>query len=79
MERGSLKQKLVETDVLCIGGGIAGLMAAIRKSKLEDKVLTTKRGNVIYIGCGAIAKDYFMCYVPEIHSFNIESSAAKYQ
>ncbi len=29
-----MEEQRVETDVLCVGGGIAGLMAAIRASEL---------------------------------------------
>jgi succinate dehydrogenase/fumarate reductase flavoprotein subunit len=30
----AMKEEIVKADVLCIGGGIAGLMAAIRASDL---------------------------------------------
>jgi len=33
-----LKAKRIETDVLCIGGGIAGLMAAIRAAECGSRV-----------------------------------------
>ena len=34
-----MKTERVEADVLCVGGGIAGLMAAIRASELGAKVV----------------------------------------
>jgi succinate dehydrogenase/fumarate reductase flavoprotein subunit len=39
MGKGALKEELVETDVLYAGGGIAGLMVAIRARELGAKVI----------------------------------------
>ena len=44
-------EKIVEkTDVLCIGGGPAGLMAAIRASELGAKVIVADKSNTLYSG-----------------------------
>ena len=38
MREVSVREKVIESDILCVGGGIAGLMAAIRASELGAKV-----------------------------------------
>ena len=58
---------MIKTDVLCIGGGIAGLMAAIRASELGAKVLVAEKGNAEYSGCGRMGNDHFETYIPEVH------------
>ena len=62
-----MKEDLIKTDVLCIGGGIAGLMAAIRASELGAKVLVAEKGNAEYSGCGRMGNDHFETYIPEVH------------
>lgn len=43
-----MEEELIKTDVLCVGGGIAGLMAAIRASELGAKVIVAEKGNAQY-------------------------------
>ncbi|MBW2065248.1 MAG: FAD-binding protein [Deltaproteobacteria bacterium] len=62
-----MDEEVIKTDVLCIGGGIAGLMAAIRAGELGAKVLVAEKGNVLYSGCGRMGNDHFETYVPEVH------------
>jgi len=50
MGKGALREELVETDVLCVGGGIAGLMAAIRGRELGAKVIVAEKGNILHSG-----------------------------
>ncbi len=57
----------ITTDVLCIGGGIAGLMAAIRASEMGADVVVAEKGNVLYSGCGRMGNDHFETYIPEVH------------
>jgi len=38
-----VEQETIEADVLCVGGGIAGLMAAIRASELGAKALLSRK------------------------------------
>ena len=42
-----------ESDLLVIGGGIAGLMTAIRAAELGLKVIVADKSNVRYSGAGA--------------------------
>jgi heterodisulfide reductase subunit A-like polyferredoxin len=62
-----MQEKRIETDVLCIGGGIAGLMAAIRAAELGVKVVVAEKGNVLYSGCGRMGNDHFETYIPKVH------------
>lgn len=62
-----MDEEVIKADVLCIGGGIAGLMAAIRASELGAKVVVAEKGNVLYSGCGRMGNDHFETYVPEVH------------
>lgn len=62
-----MQQKILETDVLCVGGGIAGLMAAIRAAERGAKVVVAEKGNALRSGAGATGNDHFMCYMPEVH------------
>jgi succinate dehydrogenase/fumarate reductase flavoprotein subunit len=79
MGKASLREKSVETDVLCIGGGIAGLMAAIRAAELGAKVAVAEKANSKYSGSGATGNDHFMCYIPEIHGPDIEPIVNEFQ
>ena len=72
MGRGALREELVETDVLCVGGGIAGLMAAIRARELGAKVIVAEKGNALHSGRGRAGNDHFWCYIPEVHGADME-------
>ena len=62
-----MEEELIKTDVLCVGGGIAGLMSAIRASELGAKVIVAEKGNAQYSGCGRMGNDHFETYIPEVH------------
>lgn len=62
----------VEADVLCVGGGIAGMMAAIRAAELGARVVVAEKGNTVRSGAGGAGNDHFVCYIPEVHGPNIE-------
>lgn len=79
MEGIRFKKKRIETDVLCVGGGIAGLMAAIRAAESNCKVLVVEKANVLYSGSGGLGNDHFMCYIPEIHGPDIEPLIDEFQ
>jgi succinate dehydrogenase/fumarate reductase flavoprotein subunit len=73
----SMKEEIVEADVLCVGGGIAGLMASIRAGELGAKVIVAEKANTVRSGAGATGNDHFMCYIPEIHGPDIERQAER--
>ena len=62
-----MQEEIVECDVLCAGGGIAGLMAAIRAGELGAKVVVAEKGNVEYSGCARSGNDHFESYIPDVH------------
>ncbi len=47
-----MASELVESDVLCIGGGPTGLMAAIRAAELGVKVVVADKCNTLHSGSG---------------------------
>jgi len=71
--------KTIETDVLCVGGGIAGLMAAIRAAECGAKVIVVDKSNVKYSGAGATGNDHFQCYIPEYHGDDFEAAIEEFQ
>jgi succinate dehydrogenase/fumarate reductase flavoprotein subunit len=79
MKQMRLRRKQVETDVLCIGGGIAGLMAAIRASDCGSRVVIAEKGNILYSGAGGLGNDHFMCFIPEYHGNDIEPLVDEFQ
>ncbi|MFC1910783.1 FAD-binding protein [Chloroflexota bacterium] len=62
----------MESDVLIIGGGIAGLMAAIRSAELGVKVVVAEKANTLRSGDGSTGNDHFRCYIPEYHGNDIK-------
>lgn len=71
------KEEVLKTDVLCIGGGIAGLMAAIRARESGAGVIVAEKGNVLYSGRGRGGNDHFWCYIPEVHGSDVDSFMAE--
>lgn len=59
--------RTIEAELLCIGGGIAGLMAAIRAADNGVKVVVAEKGNTLTSGAGGMGNDHFLCYLPEVH------------
>lgn len=58
---------LREADIIIIGGGIAGCMAAIRASESGAKVVILEKGNTLRSGSAATGIDHCWTYIPEIH------------
>ena len=69
----------IETDVLVVGGGIAGLMAAIRAAQEGVRVLVAEKANTNRSGSGATGNDHFCCYIPEIHGGDIAPILREYK
>ena len=57
--------KLLEVDVLIIGGGFAGIWAAIRAKDFADKVLLVDKAKVARSGCSTFAAGIQFCPTPE--------------
>ncbi|MFV1988858.1 MAG: FAD-binding protein [Gemmatimonadota bacterium] len=62
-----MEEQVVECDVLCVGGGIAGMMAAIRAAELGADVVVAEKGHARYSGRGRSGNDHFETYIPDIH------------
>lgn len=63
-----LQKERIESEILIIGGGPAGLMAAIRASDLGAKnVLVVDKSNTLRSGNAGAGTDHFRCYIPEYH------------
>jgi succinate dehydrogenase/fumarate reductase flavoprotein subunit len=67
------EEEIIETDVLCVGGGIAGLMAAIRAGELGAGVVVAEKGNALYSGCGRMGNDHFETWIPEVHGEDLDA------
>jgi succinate dehydrogenase/fumarate reductase flavoprotein subunit len=63
---------VVKTDVLVVGGGIAGLMAAIRAKESGAKVVLVDKANTLRSGSAGTGCDHFRAYIPEYHGADIE-------
>ncbi len=64
---GKLETKTKNTDVLVIGGGLAGCMAAIRARELGVSVMVAEKADTRRSGCAATGIDHCWTYIPEIH------------
>jgi succinate dehydrogenase/fumarate reductase flavoprotein subunit len=69
-----LKTEQVETDMLCIGGGPAGLSAAIEACELGARVLVADKADTLRSGDAGMGNDHFRCYIPEVHGDDIEAT-----
>ncbi|WP_300465042.1 FAD-binding protein [Desulfobacula sp.] len=79
MSKVLIKERIVESDVLVIGGGIAGLMAAQRAAELGADVVVAEKSNTRFSGSGATGNDHFLCYIPEIHGSDVEPIINEFQ
>lgn len=62
----------LETDVLVVGGGIGGLMAAIGAAKTGARVIVAEKANTKRSGSGATGNDHFLVYDPALHGNDME-------
>ena len=68
-----MEEKMVTADVLCVGGGIAGLMAAIRAAELGARVVVAEKGNALHSGRGRAGNDHFEAYIPDYHGIGLDT------
>ncbi len=64
-----LEQEIVRTDILIVGGGLAGCMAAIRAGEIvgAGNVLLVEKAHVRRSGNAATGVDHTWSYMPEVH------------
>lgn len=55
-----LKEHWIKTDVLVVGGGSAGTMAALEARKQGSEVLLVDKAGIYRSGCGAAGNDHFL-------------------
>ncbi len=57
----------LETDVLIVGGGLAGCMAAINASESGLSVTIVEKSNTKRSGCAGSGIDHLWSYIPSVH------------
>lgn len=62
-----VRQDVVKTDVLVVGGGVGGMQAAIAAAESGASVIVAEKADTRRSGCGATGNDHFICYIPEYH------------
>lgn len=67
MKSSMFSTRQLRTDVLVIGGGLAGCSAAIRARELGASVLLVDKSHVRRSGNAASGVDHTWCYLPEVH------------
>ena len=68
-----VQKEIKQCDILIVGGGIAGLMAAIAAADKGAKVIVAEKADSRRSGSAATGNDHFLCYIPEVHGENIEA------
>lgn len=66
--------QMIQTDVLIIGGGIAGMQAAIAAAEHGASVLVAEKADTRRSGCGGMGNDHFMCYIPGVHPETLDEA-----
>ena len=57
----------IETDVLVIGGGLAGCMAAIKAAETNVSVTIAEKADTRSSGCAGTGIDHIWGYIPPVH------------
>jgi succinate dehydrogenase/fumarate reductase flavoprotein subunit len=68
----NIADEQMEADVLVIGGGPAGLMAAIHAAESGAKVTLLDKANTVRSGSGATGNDHFRAYISAFHGPDME-------
>ena len=68
----------IETDVLVVGGGLAGLNAAIAAGEKGLEVLVVDKGGIARSGCIGGGIDHFMAYLSEGEAWDTKEAYLKY-
>lgn len=62
-----LTRKTLESDVLVIGGGLAGCFAAIRAREMGASVIVAEKADTRRSGCASTGVDHCWTHIPEVH------------
>lgn len=63
----TLNVTTVETDVLIIGGGLAGCMGAIKASEYGGRITIAEKSNTVCSGSAGFGIDHIWGYCPPVH------------
>jgi succinate dehydrogenase/fumarate reductase flavoprotein subunit len=62
------QEQRIETDVLVIGGGLAGCFAAMKAAAQGVRVAVAEKGHVAHSSSNTTGIDHYpYCYIPEVH------------
>ena len=64
-------KRVMDSDFVIVGGGIAGLSAAISAGQAGVKVTVLEKADIRRSGSGCGGNDHFFCYLPEVHGSDI--------
>ena len=67
-----IREEIVKTEFLVIGGGVAGLQAGITAAEKGTDVIIVEKADTRRSGSGCGGNDHFMCYIPECHGDDFE-------
>ena len=74
--KGLLEEK-IKTDVLVVGAGAGGMMAAITAADCGVEVTLCEKGHARRSGGITGGNDHFQCYIPEIHGLALKEDFVK--
>ncbi len=60
-------KEILDADVVIVGGGVGGLMAAVSAARNGARTIVLEKANTKRSGSGAGGNDHFACYIPEVH------------
>ena len=74
----NLEYEILNTDLLIIGGGVAGMQAAIsaKETNSSADVLVIEKADTRRSGMGSTGNDHFFCYLPKYHGDDFEAAVA---
>ena len=67
-----IRNEIIKTDFLIVGGGSAGMQAAIAAGEKGIDVVIAEKADTRRSGSGANGNDHFACYIPECHGDDFE-------
>jgi succinate dehydrogenase/fumarate reductase flavoprotein subunit len=77
LTKNSLQEELINTDVLVVGAGAGGLMAAIGAADSGAKVVLCEKGNTRRSGGIPGGNDHYYCYIPGVQSIPTKEKTVK--
>lgn len=74
----NIEREIMTTDLLIVGGGVAGMQAAISAKETDPSidVLVVEKADTRRSGMGSTGNDHFFCYLPKYHGENFEEAIA---